>query len=299
MAGFNQFLAFGCAARHRSFAAAGRELGLTPSTVAKRILRLEEQLGVKLFHRTTRQVTLTSDGEGLYERCEKILAELDELEALAAGSSGEPRGELRITVPVTFGKQIVLPVVARLLEQYSALSADVRLSDSFCDLVREGMDAAVRVSAMPDSRLVSRRIGWQFLIACASPDYLRASGEPQHPERLEGHRFIVFRNPTSGRDRPVQFEMNRETLDLHPSRRLVVDDGEGMVQAAISHAGLAQVPHYMATEALRNGQLVEVLKAFRPPPLPIHVVWPGNRMMPVRLRVLIDALAALEAPART
>lgn len=131
MSGFSQFLAFATAARHGSFAHAGRELGITASTVAKRIMRLEEQLGVKLFHRTTRQVTLTSDGEALFARCEKILADIDELEMLAAGASGEPRGELRINMPITYGKRIVMPVLARLLLQHPGLTAEVRLSDQY------------------------------------------------------------------------------------------------------------------------------------------------------------------------
>uniref|UniRef100_UPI002FDF4191 LysR family transcriptional regulator n=1 Tax=Noviherbaspirillum sp. TaxID=1926288 RepID=UPI002FDF4191 len=161
MSGFSQFFAFACAARHGSFARAGRELGVTPSTVAKRIVRLEEQLGIKLFHRTTRQVSLTSDGEALFARCEKILADIDELEALAAGTGGEPRGELRINAPIAYGKRMVLPVVADLLLRHPGMTADVRLTDQVCDLIKDGMDAAIRIMPLEDSRLASRQIGVQ------------------------------------------------------------------------------------------------------------------------------------------
>jgi DNA-binding transcriptional LysR family regulator len=290
MSGFSQFLAFACAARHRSFAQAGRELGVTPSTVAKRIVRLEEQLGVKLFHRTTRQVTLTSDGDALYARCEKILADIDELETLAAGAGGEPRGELRINVPITFGKHVVLPALAKLLHRHPGLTADVRLSDQLCDLIKDGMDAAIRIMPLTDSRLASRQIGLQHLVLCASPDYLARQGKPRHPSRLDGHSFILFRNPTSGRDRPVQFLVDDATLDLHPARRILLDDGEGMVQAACLGLGLTQVPDYMAADALARGALVEVLAGYRPPPLPISIIWPGNRLMPPRVRAFIDVL---------
>jgi len=292
MSGFSQFLAFACAARHGSFARAGRELGVTPSTVAKRILRLEEQLGVKLFHRTTRQVTLTSDGDALYARCEKILADIDELELLAAGAGGEPRGELRINVPITFGKHVVLPALAALLHKHPGLTADVRLSDQLCDLVKDGMDAAIRIMPLTDSRLASRQIGLQHLVVCASPGYLARQGKPRHPSRLDGHGFILFRNPTSGRERPVQFQVDGETVDLHPARRMLLDDGEGMVEAACHGMGLTQVPDYMAADALARGTLVEVLAGYRPPPLPISVIWPGHRLMPPRVRAFIDALAA-------
>lgn len=294
MSGFTRFLAFATAARHGSFAHAGRELGITPSTVAKRIVRLEEQFGVKLFHRTTRQVTLTSDGEALYARCEKILADIDELEALAAGASGEPRGELRINVPITYGKRMVLPALSTLLLRYPGMTADVRLSDQFCDLIRDGMDAAIRIMSLNDSRLASRQIGWQHLVLCASPDYLARHGRPKHPSKLDGHAFIVFRNPSSGRERPVQFAVDGKVLDLRPAYRVLMDDGEGMVGAARLGLGLTQVPDYMAADEIAKGALVEVLSSFKPPPLPISIIWPGNRLMPPRVRALIDVLAAKE-----
>lgn len=290
MSGFSQFLAFACAARHGSFAGAGRELGVTPSTVAKRIMRLEEQLGLKLFHRTTRQVTLTSDGESLYARCEKILADIDELETLAAGASGSPRGELRISAPITYGKLVVLPALATLLHAHPEMTADVRLSDQFCDLIKDGLDAAIRVGSLADSRLACRQIDVQQLRLYASPGYLEAHGAPKHPSRLEGHHFILFRNPTSGRDRPVQFQVNGKTLEAHPQRRLLVNDGEGMVRSACLGLGLIQVPDHMAADAVARGALTEVLPGFQPPPAPVSVVWPGNRLMPPRLRAFIDAL---------
>ncbi|HYD81896.1 MAG TPA: LysR family transcriptional regulator [Paucimonas sp.] len=291
MSGFSHFIAFASAARHRSFAGAGRELGVTASTIAKRILKLEEQLGVKVFHRTTRQVTLTSDGEALFARCEKILADIDELESLAAGASGEPSGELRINVPITFGKRVVVPVVTKLLLRHPHLRADVRLSDQVCDVVREGMDAAIRIMPLDDSRLASRQIGWQQIATYASPGYVARHGKPKHPSRLEGHAFVAHRMPTSGRPRPLRFVVHGEIVEIQPDCRMLADDGEAMVQAACFGAGIVQVPDYMAADELAHGRLVEVLTAFRQPPIPIHVVWPGNRLMPPRLRAFIDELA--------
>jgi DNA-binding transcriptional LysR family regulator len=150
MSGFSEFMAFAVTARHASFAGAGRELGVTASTIAKRILRLEERLGTKLFHRTTRQVTLTVEGEALFARCEKVLADIDEIESLASGTNGEPRGQLRISMPITYGKHVIMPRLARLLPQYPGLQLDVRLTDSFCDLIKDGMDAAIRVGPLED-----------------------------------------------------------------------------------------------------------------------------------------------------
>ncbi len=291
MQGFIHLLAFAFAARHRGFAGAARELGVTPSTVAKRIVHLEQELGIKLFHRTTRQVTLTSDGAALFRRCERILADLDEFALQAAGAAGEPAGELRINIPITYGKRVVLPALSTLLRRYPGLTADVRLSDMQCDLVREGMDAAVRIMHLADSSLACRQVGQQHLVLCASPDYLARHPGISHPSQLGAHSFIVFRNPTSGRERPIQVQVDGAPGDLHPTRRLLLDDGEAMAQAALDGVGLIQVPDYIAADYLATGALQEVLQPFRPPPLPIHVIWPGNRLMPARLRVFIDTLA--------
>jgi LysR family transcriptional regulator, regulator for bpeEF and oprC len=156
MSGFGRFLAFACVVRRGSFARAGRELALTPSTVAKRISGLERELGVKLFHRTTRQVQLTGDGQALYVRCEKILADIGELENLAAGTNVVPRGELRLNLPITYGKQVVMPVIAHLLREHPELRADVRLSDQQCDLIRDGIDAAVRIMTLDEPCVPAR-----------------------------------------------------------------------------------------------------------------------------------------------
>lgn len=291
MSGFSEFMAFAVTARHASFARAGRELGITASTVAKRILRLEQQLGIKLFHRTTRQVTLTSDGEALFARCEKVLADIDEIESLASGTSGEPRGQLRISMPITYGKRVVMPRLARLLAQHSGLQLDVRLTDSFCDLIKDGMDAAVRVGELDDSRLAAKRIDWQRLVLCASPAYLRRR-KPTRPDQLEQHSFVAFRNPTSGRERPVQLQVDGRLHEFHVTARAVVNDGEGMVEAARNAAGLTQVPRFMAEDALADGSLVEVLAAYAPPAQPISLVWPGNRLLPARMRLLIETLSS-------
>lgn len=290
MSEFSQLLAFACAARHQSFADAGRKLGVAPSTIAKRIVRLEVQLGVKLFHRTTRRVSLTSDGEVLYMRCERILADIDELEAAVTGGDGGPRGELRISVPIAYGKRVILPIVADLLHRYPEMSADVRLSDQFCDLIKDGMDAVVRVMPLADSRLVSRQFDEQRLLAVASRDYLARYGQPTDPSALGSHSFVLFRNPTSGRERALVFQAQGAQLDVNPSKRVVLDDGEGMVQAARLGIGIAQVPEVMVDEDIARGALVEVLADFRPPPLPISVVWPGNRLMPARVRKFVEAL---------
>ena len=292
MKSLQQFLTFASTAKHQSFAAAARELGLAPSTIAKSVARLEAALGVKLFYRTTRQVRMTPDGEALYARCAHILDEVEALETTAAATRNEPNGTLRIDAPIVYGRRVVLPAVMRLLASFPALQADIRLSDTMADVIADGLDAVIRIGMLDDSRLLARQFDEQHLVVCASPGYLQEHGAPRDIGELAAHRFLVFRLPSSGRERPWQFRVDNEPVDLHPDTRLRVNDGEAIIEAARLGAGLAQIPDYMVEGALADGSLVEILAAFRTAPLPISIVVPGGRMMSPRVRVLIDALVA-------
>jgi LysR family transcriptional regulator, regulator for bpeEF and oprC len=286
-----QVVAFATAARNGSFAKAARELSQTPSTVAKSIARLETQLGVKLFYRTTRHVSLTPDGHRLFEQCQRILEEVELLKTFAAGARGEPSGTLHIEAPVTYGKRVVVPVLAKLLERHPGLRIDARLSDKFSDVIREGLDAVIRIGPLADSRLVAKLVGQQRLLTCASPAYLASRGRPRTPYELEGHECVIFRVPTTGRDRPWQYRVDGVAVEIHPDARLRLGDGEALVEAAAAGLGLVQAPDYMTIEAINSGRLVEVLADHRPAPLPINVVYPTTRMVPPRVRAFIEALS--------
>jgi LysR family transcriptional regulator for bpeEF and oprC len=291
-----QVLAFASAARHLSFAKAARELALSPSAVAKSVSRLEAQLGVRLFHRTTRQVNLTPDGRTLFAQCQRILEEIEVFRTTAAGARAEPAGALSLSAPLTFGKLVVLPVLARLMARYPKLTIDARFTDSVEDLVREGLDAAVRIGPLRDSRLVARAFGNQRLTVCASPAYLKARGKPRVPRDVERHDCVMFRLPMTGRDRAWEFLVDGEEIRLEPPSRIRLSDGESIVAAAVDGLGLVQTPDYMSADAIRSGRLVECLVDFRPPSLPISIVYVGGRHVPPRLRVLVDALAGSETP---
>lgn len=290
MDSLQQIAAFAGTARHGSFAAAARESGQSPSTLAKAVARLEARLAVRLFHRTTRQVSLTPDGERLYARCEKLLGEVEALQAEASGVRAAPSGTLRLDMPIVFGRRFVLPQLAQLAVRHPELALDVRLSDGYTDLVKEGIDAAIRVGELKDSSLVARRFAWQGMVLVASPAYLAARGTPRRLQDLEKHDALVFRMPSTGKDRPWQFRQGGQPAELRPRSRVRVNDGEGLVQAAVLGMGLAQLPDYFVTSELAAGTLVEVLPRLRPAPLPVQVVYPAARLMPLRLRVLLDVL---------
>jgi DNA-binding transcriptional LysR family regulator len=290
MNSIHQVVAFATAARNGSFAKAARELSQTPSTVAKSIGRLESQLGVKLFYRTTRHVSLTPDGQRLFAQCQRILDEVELLKSFAAGARGEPTGTLRIDAPLTYGKRVIVPVLVKLLDRHQQLRIDARLSDRYADLIREGLDAVVRIGPLSDSGMVAKTIGQQHLVVSASPDYLARRGVPRSPHELEQHQCVLFRQPTTGRDRPWTFRVDGVNTEVQPPSRLRLGDGEALIEAAIAGMGLVQAPDYMTAEALNSGRLVEVLRDFRAPPLPINVVYPGSRLVPPRVRALIEAL---------
>jgi LysR family transcriptional regulator, regulator for bpeEF and oprC len=293
MHGLQQLMAFADTAKHGGFAAAARSQGVAPSTLAKAVARLEASLGVKLFHRTTRQVTLTPDGERLFQRCQRVLAEVDELQAEAAGTRAAPTGTVCIDLPIYYGKRFVLPLLAALQQQHPGLHFDIRLSDAFADLVRDGIDLAVRIGHLRDSTLVARRIDQQGLVLCASPAYLAQRGTPRRLEDLAAHAAIVFRLPTSGRDRAWQFRQRGVPVELHPPPQVRIGETEALVAALKLGMGLCQLPDLLVQPELARGELVEVLPSCRPASMPISVVSPSGKMVPARVRVVIDALEVL------
>ncbi|HZW76290.1 MAG TPA: LysR family transcriptional regulator [Caldimonas sp.] len=293
MSGIEQYFAFAQTARRGSFASAARDLGTSPSTIAKSVARLEAGLGVKLFHRTTRRVNLTADGERLFRRCERVLAEVEDLRAEAAGVRAAPSGTLRIDLPITYGRRIVMPLLAGVAQRHPELRLDVRLQDNYADIVRDGLDLAVRVGAMHDSTLVARRVDWQQLIVIASPAYLAERGTPRRLADLPRHDVIAFRQPSSGRPRAWQLRQAGRAVELQPEPRTQVNDGEGMVAAATMGLGLAQIPDYIAADELARGAVVEVMASFRPAAMPISAVVPSSRLLPPRVRVVLDVLETL------
>ena len=290
MISLQPLLAFSETFKRGSFAAASRELGCTPSSLAKAVSRLEEQLGVRLFHRTTRRVTPTDDGRRLFDRCQRVLTELDQLQIDATGASEEATGTLRISMPVAFGRIGMLPVLAELAARFPDLTIDARFSDRYVDIVQDGMDVAIRTGELEDSSLVARPFARQELLLFASPEYLNRAGLPESPADLARHTAVVFRVPSSGRPRPWQLRENGRPLTISPESRVSVDDGDAVVAAAKLGLGIGQVPHYMVTEAVANGELVELLPDFRPEPMVISVVMPSARLVPARVRALITLL---------
>jgi DNA-binding transcriptional LysR family regulator len=293
MQGLPTLIAFAATARHGSFAAAAREQGQAPSTLAKAVARLEAQLGLQLFHRTTRQVRLSADGEQLYQRCQRVLAELEDLQTIASGSRAAPSGILRVAMPVFYGKRFVLPRLAVLLRKHPGLQLDARLSDQYVDIVREGLDLAVRMGELDDSSLVARRVDWQGLCLCASPAYLKRAGTPRRVEDLAAHAAVLFRMPSTGRDRPWLLRQRGQALALQLQPALRINDTEALREALVLGLGISQIPDNVVADDIAAGRLVELLPGCAPPRMPVHLVMPPGRLVAPRVRAAIAALENL------
>lgn len=283
--------AFVAAVKTGSFTAAATALGLTRSAIGKSVVRLEARFGVRLLNRTTRQLSLTDEGRVMYERCRQILEDLEDVDATMAMRRSKPTGTLRLTAPLSFGQRHVLPLLDIYLKQWPELRADIAFTDRFVDLVDEGFDIAIRIGEpKDDSAILTRTIGTQRFLTCASPDYLARRGTPLTPQALHEHDIITLRST----DRPRAWHF--DTPDGHyvfdARGRLSIDSSEAMRAAALAGFGIVQLPTYITGDALRSGDLVPVLEPFVPAPDPIRILYPSKRHLSPKIRAFIDLLVA-------
>lgn len=258
---------------------AAERLNLTRSAVGKGLARLEARLGTCLLQRSTRRQRLTEDGQAYYEHCLRALAELEAAESVLESGRQQPRGRLRVSVPLAFGHHYAAPALWALLDRYPELEIDICFSDRMIDLVQEGFDMAVRIGPLPDTdRLSARRLGQQAMGLAASPAYLQRKGAIGSIEDLAAHRGIAYRSNTAQRSRLAS--------------PLIVDDLQAVADAAIAGVGLAWLPSWLIAHYALRGQLQAVLPSYREQPAPIHVIWPTAAYMPAKTRCAIDALVA-------
>jgi DNA-binding transcriptional LysR family regulator len=275
-----------------SFSAAADVLDMSGPMVGKHVRFLEERLGVRLINRTTRRQSLTDIGRDYYERCRAVLAEAEAADALAADELSQPRGRLRVTAPIHFGRRCVAPVLLELAERYPSLELDLSLSDRLADLAEDGFDLAVRTGEL-DSRsgLIARRVARQRMIVCAAPAYLDGHGRPQDIDGLSGHRAIVYRR--SGRVRPWLFPREGQSpAEVALAHRFRFDDLEAIADAAAGGAGIAWLPSWLVRDRLQTGALVELLPQQPGYLYDCHALWLTTPKLPPKLRLAVDALAA-------
>ena len=275
-----------------SFSAAGRQLGVAPSSVSRQINELEDDLSTRLFHRTTRKLSLTEAGQLYYQRVSKILVDVDEAKLALLEMGGAPSGILRITVAGSVAHRHIVPAVAVFQAKFTAVKVVVSVTDRLVNLVEEGFDLAIRVDPSRDANLVGRKIGLGRRIVCASPAYLKKTGTPQAPADLVNHNCLTFRqHPGSN---VWRFRVGKGTLDVRASGSLFADDGESLVAAAVAGLGLILLPAWLVGSEIDKGRLIEVLSKFRvvPKESTLYALYPHQRHLPPKVRVFIDFVVA-------
>ncbi len=282
---------FCLAAEEGSFTAAALAAGVTPAAVSRSISRLEERLATRLFVRTTRSIRMTESGRAYFEQCRQALTQLVEAEREVMGKQLEPTGELRISIPTTYGHHRILPLLPRFRERHPGVKVDVHLGNRNIDLVGEGYDLAIRVRAQPDSTLIARHLEDARLVVVATPEYLARSGTPSNLEELGGCDCIQFELPSSGRRIPWLFSENGKDREiLGNGSYCCSDDVLGGVTLAKNGAGLFQTYAFIVARELEEGSLVEVLQEYGGRSRPFTLLYPQGRHVPLRLRVFVDFL---------
>lgn len=285
---------FVAVAEEEGFAAAARRLAMSSPSVTRAVASLEERLGTRLLHRTTRTVRLTEAGVRFLSDSRRILSDVEEAEESVGGLQGELRGRLAVTASVNFGRQYVTPVVLEYLDAHPRTSVRTLFVDRVVDLVDEGLDVAVRISALPDSALSAVRVGSVRRLVLASPEYLRTRGVPERPRDVLEHDTIAF---VSGPSEPEwTFHTAGKKVAAAPPARLLVNAADVAVRAAVSGHGLVRLLSYQVEDELKSGKLRSVLTEFEPPPLPVHVIHAGGNRAPAKVRRFVDlAVARLRA----
>ncbi len=271
-----------------SFSAVALQLGAARSVVTRQIAALESHLGTKLLARSTRRLSLTSAGTAYLEKCREILNLVEIAETGLAEERQTPRGSIRLSLPLVYSLRHLAPLLLEFSRLYPEVELDMDFSDRRTNLIQEGIDLAVRITPRLEPGDITRRLGSARMVVLASTDYLATHGEPQHPAELIDHQCLGYTAGPSSQRWNFLVDGRLESFAIRP--RLLANNGDVLLKAAVAGLGIAQQPTFIADELLQSGELREILKDYPLPELGIYAVLPGNRHIPHRLRVLMDFL---------
>ncbi len=279
-----------------SFTRAAEQLDLPRASATQIIKQLETHLGVRLLQRTTRQVSVTHDGEDYYRRCLAILSDIEAAESSFSQAASHPRGRVKVDLPASIGRLLVIPALPAFCDRYPLIEIEIGVGDRQIDLVREGVDCVLRIGVLRDSSLAARRLADLEQASCASPAYLARHGTPATLADLERHRAVNYLSASTGRLVPLEFRVGGR-VEAHTLPATVsVNNSDAYVAACEAGLGIVQVPRYRVESLLATGSLVELLPRHRPPSLPLSVLYPDQRNLPPRVRAFVDWLAELFVP---
>lgn len=290
---FTAMTAFAEVARRGNFGAAAEHLGMSRAMVTRHVAALENALGARLLNRTTRRLSLTGEGQAYLERCQLILAEIEETELAVGQLSTRPRGTLRISAPMSFGMFHLAPAIAAYQNVWSEVAVELVLNDRYADLAEDGVDVAIRAGQLDDTRLIARPLARARLVLCAAPIYLETRGVPRRPDELGAHNCLryVYRSST--------WDMSRdgENFSVSVHGDLESNVGDALREIAIAGRGIVMLPTYMVGEDLRTGRLRRVLADYELPDVPIYAVYLHRRHLSAKVRTFVDFLLDRFTPA--
>jgi len=271
-----------------SFSAVADEMGLSQSSVSKKVSALEDYIGSRLINRSSRQIVLTEVGTNYYEQCLGILERVDKAETQAKEFTSDPAGLLKVTLPTTFGRLHVVPYLSDFMNQYPKIKVDLKLLDHKVDLVTEGIDLALRIGELQDSSLVATTLGHSRRIVVASQAYLKRNGTPKHPSELVGHNCLVYSLLSSVNS--WQLREQGKDIVVQVQGDFQANNGDVLQEMALQDKGIAFLPSWLIKQDVQAGRLIEILSEFSPAPMPIYALYPKDRYMPLKVRFFIDFL---------
>jgi DNA-binding transcriptional LysR family regulator len=284
-----ELLVFHCVVKHLSYARAAKELSLSASGVSRIVTRMEERLGARLVQRTTRKLSLTQEGAAFHARTGQILTDLADAEAEIQKTAVHPKGTLRVTAPAVFGHLYLAPMLSELLREFPDLSIDLTLTNRFIDLIEEGMDLAIRIGQLADSRLIARRLCTNHRVLVAAPSYLERRGTPERPEDLSRHECVLF----NGFAKPTEWKLIGPggQVNVTVAGRVATNNVETLTSSAIQGLGITVGATLSVGAALLSGELVRVLSDYEFEPTAVFAVYTSARQLSTKIRAAVDFLA--------
>lgn len=273
---------------HGSFAAAAKCHGTDPSTVSKAIHRLENELGIQLFQRSTRQLHLTASGRHYAKTARLVLEELTACENTLKSQNNAPSGTLKVNVPVSYGRLYIRPLLKDFCLRYPNITLDIHYDDSYVDMLEQGIDVSIRSGSVQDSQLIVRQLSPIDYIICGSKEYLDQYGAPCGPVEFSEHSWIRFRFKQTGKLLPIKVPDSESMKEYDPERSFVVNDGESMAELCADGLGLTQVPHFIARDWIKSGRLLPLFPSVRQPNEGVYILYHRREHLPIRVKLFVD-----------
>lgn len=284
----NQLHIFIAVVKNGNFSAAARQLGVSSAAVSKAIAQLEKTLSLRLFHRTTHSLTLTEDGNELFKRTGYLVEQLEDQIRLSTDKQKAPHGRLKVNLPDSFGRMVVLPLIPSFLEKYPDIELDLTFDDRIGDLVKEGADVGIGVMLNQDSRLIARDFYKLQPVLVASHQYVEKHGEPETPDQLSQHNCIAYRSSTTGRKKTWNFRIDGELIQLEPQGNLIVNNLSAAMKAVEMGIGIAAVGIGHAKSCIEQGCFRRILRAYEADPIQIMIYYSSRNYLPAKTRLFID-----------